>query len=112
MLSLHRITRVRFSKLKKLSSKKKMRMFNHQNLPDTLRVKVTPNAKSERIKKETAKDKSELYKIYVTASPEAGKANDAAIKLLAKALGVPKSALSITRGHISREKTIKINVNK
>lgn len=75
-----------------------------------LHVKVTPKARSERIKKETGTDGAVLYKIYVTAAPEDGKANEAVIKLLAKALGVAKSSLTITHGHTSREKTIKINL--
>lgn len=84
-------------------------LFDYQNTPDTLRVKVTPKAKSERIKKETSADGAVLYKIYVTAAPEDGKANEAVIKLLSKAFGVAKSKLTIAHGHTSREKTIKIN---
>jgi uncharacterized protein (TIGR00251 family) len=73
-----------------------------------LRVKVIPKARSQRIKKETGADGTVLYKIYVTAAPEDGKANEAVIKLLAKALGVSKSSLTIVHGHTSRDKTIKI----
>lgn len=85
-------------------------LFDYQNPPDILRVKVTPKAGSERIKKETAADGSILYKIYVTAAPEDGKANESVIKLLAKALGIAKSSLTITHGLTSREKTIKVNL--
>jgi uncharacterized protein YggU (UPF0235/DUF167 family) len=85
-------------------------LFDYQSPPDILRVKVTPKAKSERIKKEIAADGSVLYKIYVTAAPEDGKANAAVIKLLAKALGIAKSSLTITRGLTSREKTIQVNL--
>lgn len=85
-------------------------LFDHQNPPDTLRVKVTPKAKSERIKKEVNTDGTVLYKIHVTAAPEDGKANEAVIKLLSKALGVAKSKLTITHGHTSRHKIIKINL--
>lgn len=84
-------------------------LFDYQNPPDTLRVKVTPKAKSERIKKTAGADGTDLYKIYVTAAPEDGKANEAVLKLLAKSLGVSKSSLTIVRGLTSREKTIKIN---
>lgn len=84
-------------------------LFDYKNPPDTLRVKVTPKAKAERIKKEVSTDGTVLYKIYVTAAPKDGKANEAVIKLLSKALGVAKSNLIITHGHTSREKTIKIN---
>jgi uncharacterized protein YggU (UPF0235/DUF167 family) len=84
-------------------------LFDYQNPPITLRVKVTPKAKSERIKKEITADGSVIYKIYVTVAPEDGKANAAVIKLLAKTLGIAKSSLRITHGLTSREKTIKIN---
>lgn len=83
-------------------------MFDPDNLPDVLHVKVTPKAKSERIKKEVRDDGSVIYKIYVTVVPEDGKANDAVIKLLAKKLGVAKSALTIIKGHTSREKIIQL----
>lgn len=82
--------------------------MGNQSAADTFRVKVLPKAKSERILKETGADGAVLYKIYVTAAPEYGKANKAVIKLLAKALGIAKSNLTITHGHTSREKTIKI----
>ena len=84
-------------------------LFDYKNPPDTLLVKVTPKAKAERIKKEVSTDGTVLYKIYVTAVPEDGKANEAVIKLLSKALGVAKSSLTITHGHTSRQKTIKVN---
>jgi len=83
-------------------------MFDYQNPPEILRVKVTPKAKFERIKKEMGADGAVLYKIYVTAAPENGKANKAVIKLLAKALNIAKSNLTITHGQTSRKKTIKI----
>lgn len=83
-------------------------LFDYNNPPDTIHVKVTPKAKSERIKKETLADGTALYKIYVTVVPEDGKANEAVIKLLAKSLGVAKSSLTILRGHTSRDKVIKI----
>lgn len=47
-------------------------------------------------------------KVRVTAPPEDGKANAAVIKLLAKRLKIAPSALEITRGHASRNKTIEI----
>lgn len=83
-------------------------LFEYQNPPDTLSIRVTPKAKSERIKKELLSDGSVVYKVYVTAVPEDGKANEAVIALLAKALGLPKSSLSIARGHSSRDKIISI----
>lgn len=46
--------------------------------------------------------------VRVTAPPEDGKANAAVCKVIAKALGVPKSAVSVTRGETSRHKTVEI----
>lgn len=83
-------------------------LFDHNNLPDTLQVRVTPKAKSKRVKKEIAEDGSVYYKVYVTVVPEDGKANQAVIELLAEALDLPKSSLKITHGLTSRDKTIQI----
>lgn len=67
-----------------------------------LAVRVTPNARSERIAIEDG------VRVWVTAPPEDGKANKAVIALLAKALGLPKSALAVARGEASRDKVIRV----
>jgi uncharacterized protein (TIGR00251 family) len=46
--------------------------------------------------------------VKVRAQPEKGKANEAAIELLADALGLPKRAFAITAGETDRLKTIRI----
>lgn len=76
--------------------------------PASLRVRVTPKAKLSQIKKETLEDGSIYYKIYVNAVAEDGKANKAVIKLLAEAVGLPQSALTIIRGLTSKDKIIQI----
>jgi len=72
-------------------------------------VRVTPGAKKNEI--------SGLWKgaggdirlaVKVTAPPDKGKANDAVIKLLAKALDAPKSSFTVASGATSRLKTIEI----
>jgi uncharacterized protein (TIGR00251 family) len=45
-------------------------------------------------------------KIRVAAPPVEGKANEALIAYLAKALGVPRRAVSILKGESSREKLL------
>ena len=50
-------------------------------------------------------------KVKITAPPVEGKANEALIRFLAKELGVSPSYIEITRGHHSREKTLKISGN-
>lgn len=83
-------------------------LFDLTNPPCALRIKVTPRAKTERIKKETAADGSIIYKVYVTAVAEDGKANEAVIKLLAEAFKIPKSSVVITREFTSRDKIVQI----
>jgi uncharacterized protein (TIGR00251 family) len=47
-------------------------------------------------------------KVSVNAPPVDGKANDAVIRTLAAALGVPRTAVEITRGETGRRKTVRI----
>jgi len=49
-----------------------------------------------------------VLRVKVTAVPEDGKANEALIKVLSKALHIPKSALSLVRGATSRVKELEI----
>lgn len=91
-----------------MSRKTACDLFNKETLPTSLHVRVTPKAKSARITKESSDSHSEYYKVYVTVAAESGKANKAVIELLAKALGLPKSALSISHGLTNREKIIQI----
>lgn len=80
-----------------------------RQIGDTLTVRVTPKASTNRIKAERMPDGSLRIRVYVTTVAEDGKANAMVLKLLAKALGVAKSALSITHGLMSQDKIIKIN---
>lgn len=47
-------------------------------------------------------------RVFVTAVPEDGKANQALIKLIAKTLKLPKSSLMIISGHTCRRKIVEI----
>lgn len=49
-----------------------------------------------------------FLEIRVAAAPSDGAANDEVIKLLAKALGLPKSSLTIVSGHNARLKRIEL----
>ncbi len=49
--------------------------------------------------------------VKVRAQPEKGKANEAAIELLAEAFGLPKRAFTITAGETDRLKTVRITGN-
>ena len=48
------------------------------------------------------------FLIRVTCIPEDGKANRAVTKLLAKALGLPPSRLTLLRGQTGRDKTFRV----
>lgn len=50
----------------------------------------------------------ERPKVSVTAAPERGKANEAVEPLLAEALGLPGSALTVMAGHSSKLERIEI----
>ena len=70
-----------------------------------LNVKVHPRAKRNTV--EVSDDGA--VTIRVTAAPEKGKANIAAVKLLASRLDVPRASVSIIRGHTSRNKVVRVN---
>lgn len=55
----------------------------------------------------TAPHGGPLLRVRVAAPPDGGKANAAVLKLVARALGVPKSALSIERGVALRDKLVR-----
>lgn len=78
------------------------------SLSGKIALKVTPRASSERIVAENQPDGSLLLKVYVTCVAEDGKANAAVIALLAKTLGLAKSAITIVRGDTSRNKVVEI----
>lgn len=67
-------------------------------------VKVVPNAKVNKVKEENC-----MLKVYVSATPEDGKANQAVIESLAKHYSVKTSQVLITKGHTSRIKIVEVN---
>ncbi|ETX15856.1 hypothetical protein OCH239_11785 [Roseivivax halodurans JCM 10272] len=70
----------------------------------TLSLRVTPRASRDAVE-ETAAG----LKVRVTAPPEDGKANAAVQKLLAKALGIAKTRLTLIAGQTSRDKVFRID---
>ena len=76
----------------------------------TLHLRVTPNAGIDRIEGvETRDDGSAVLRVRVKAVPDRGRANTAVIAILAKALGVPKSAMTLVSGDAARLKTLRIS---
>jgi len=72
-----------------------------------LHLRVTPNAGRDAIEGvEVRDDGTSVLRVRVAAVPDRGKANAAVIALLTKALGVPKSALTLIHGDTSRFKAI------
>jgi len=72
-------------------------------------VRLTPKAALDRIDGvETAADGRSHLKARVRAVPENGAANQALERMMAKALGVPASAVSVVAGGTSRLKTLRI----
>lgn len=66
-----------------------------------LNIKVIPGAKKNLLKEESA-----WIKVYLTAPPVDGKANDALVEFLAEHYGVRRSQLQIIKGLKSRNKVI------
>ena len=50
----------------------------------------------------------DAWKVRVTEAPERGRANEAVVRLLAEALAVPRSAITLVSGHGGREKIVEL----
>lgn len=75
----------------------------------TLPIRLTPGASADRIDGwATDAEGRPVLKVRVRARPIEGEANTALIKLIARTLGVPKSAVSLERGGQSRTKMLSI----
>jgi uncharacterized protein YggU (UPF0235/DUF167 family) len=75
----------------------------------TVFLRVSPNAGADRIDGEDRRDDgSAVLRLAVKAAPDRGAANAAALGLLARALGVPKSAATLLRGKTARLKTLHV----
>jgi uncharacterized protein len=79
--------------------------LSHLARPGTeIVVRVTPRASRDRIVVEDG-----AIRVYVTVVPEDGKANEAVVCLLAKALGVAKTRLTLLRGATARDKVFRLD---
>lgn len=75
-----------------------------------LTVRVQPKASADRIEEWAEDDAGRKFlKVRVRAVPEDGKANSAVQKLVAKWLGVPKSAVRVVTGGKTRLKGLEID---
>lgn len=69
-----------------------------------LALRVTPGARTESIELGDG-----VLLVKVRTKPEDGKANDAVLELLAKALGTATSRLRLLRGATGRDKLIQLD---
>ena len=71
-----------------------------------LRVKAVPGASRDAI----AGPLGDRLKVRVAAPPEGGRANEAIVRLLAEALGVPIAAIAIVQGHAAPLKVVRVEM--
>jgi len=64
-----------------------------------IKTKVKTNSKLNRIYQD-----GDIFRVDINSPPVKGKANSAIIKLFSKTIGIPKSSISIIRGHTSHIK--------
>ncbi|MFN8008360.1 MAG: DUF167 domain-containing protein [Terriglobia bacterium] len=76
---------------------------DHRGL--SLLVKVSPGAARSEIQGV----ENESLKVRLAAPPVDGKANEELIRILSRALGIPKSNVSIRKGHSSRRKLLQVD---
>jgi len=70
-------------------------------------MRVTPNAGTDAIEGEESRDDgTQVLRVRVKAVPDKGKANAAVIALLARALGLSRSSVTLESGETARFKTV------
>ena len=75
-----------------------------------LHLRLTPKSARDAIEGvETAADGRSHLKARVRAVPEDGKANKALVRLVAKEMGLPASAVEIVAGETARLKTLRLH---
>ena len=69
-----------------------------------LRLRVVPGARDSGV----VGRHGEAWKVRVKAPPERGRANDAAVRLLAETLRVAPESVTLVAGHGSRDKVVEV----
>ena len=73
-------------------------------------MRVTPNAGREAVEGvELRDDGRTVLRLRVSAVPDRGRANAAAVQLIARVLYVPKSAVRLVSGETARLKTLAVD---
>ena len=70
----------------------------------TFKVKAVPRAKQNSIRYQDG-----LFRVTTTTAPEDGRATAAVAEMLAHALGVAKTRLTLLRGAASRDKVFRLD---
>ena len=69
-----------------------------------LKVRVAPRASRNAVE-----PSDDGLRVYTASAPTGGQANESVVRLVAKALDVPKSTITIKRGRASRDKVLTID---
>src|SRR5436309_3724807 len=69
-----------------------------------LRLRVAPGAARTGV----VGRHGEAWKVRVAAPAEAGRANDAVVRLLAEALSLPRASVKLVSGHGARDKIVEL----
>jgi len=69
-----------------------------------LRLRVSPGAQRAAV----VGRHGDAWKVRVAEAPERGRANEAVLRLLAEALALPRTALTLVSGHGTREKIVEL----
>lgn len=68
-----------------------------------IKVRVIPNAKKQKIVQN-----ADIFRVYVNAPAEGGRANKALIAALAEYFDINKNSIKIIKGERSRDKVVQI----
>ena len=71
-------------------------------------IRLSPRAKADRLLAIATAEGQRVLKVSVTAPAESGRANEALLRLLARAWHLRRSDLSIITGSTSRNKAVRV----
>jgi uncharacterized protein len=79
-------------------------------MPSYLHIKLTPNAKQNKIDGKFIDENGiEYLKVYTTSIAEDNKANKELIKIISKEYKIAKTLIKIVKGHKARLKILEID---
>jgi len=84
-----------------------MLALRHEGERVSFTIRVTPRASANAV----GGERDGALLVRVTAPPVEGKANDAVVALLAKALGVARGSVRVERGGAARTKQVSVPRN-